>query len=252
MDFPKLRPAPPAKRLVEVQHRDVREVGNPRDHLQEPETLDGPLVEERVQEQAPHIIQLARHGMRVDAAARRLAFPLGFRDGLVRQHQTQRRGHGARVPLLEPDCLPDLPENRRALLEKVRLRQLPGRRGPVSIKIVGLLDVVRHRCGRLGRRYGVGVRELGLLRVDELRNRVAVVVRGAARQCMATGRHDECRRGRDGGCSAETSHGGQLSVYVRGRRSGCTWTHWCCGSSRAGQYVQIRNVAGVFEVNNAP
>ena len=31
---------------------------------------------------------------------------------------------------------------------------------------------------------------------------------------MATGRHDECRRGRDGGCSVETSHGGQLSVYV--------------------------------------
>ena len=41
--------------------------------------------------------------MRVDAAARRLAFPLGFRDGLVRQDQTQRRGHGARVPLLEAD-----------------------------------------------------------------------------------------------------------------------------------------------------
>ena len=75
--------APPAKRLVEVQHRDVREVGNPRDDLQEPEALDGPLVEERVQEQAPHIIELARHGVRVDAAARRLAFPLGFRHGLV-------------------------------------------------------------------------------------------------------------------------------------------------------------------------
>ena len=85
MDFSELRPAPPAKRLVEVQHGDVREVGNPRDDLQEPKPLDGPLVEERVQEQAPHIIQLARHGMRVDAAARRLAFPLGLRNGLVRQ-----------------------------------------------------------------------------------------------------------------------------------------------------------------------
>ena len=104
MDFPKLRPAPPAKGLVEVQHRDVREVGNPRDHFQEPESLDGPLVEERVQEQAPHIIELARHGVRVDAAARRLAFPLGFRHGLVRQDEAQRRGHGARVSLLEPDA----------------------------------------------------------------------------------------------------------------------------------------------------
>ena len=103
MDFPELRPAPPAEGLVEVQHAYVREVGNPRDHLQEPEPLDGPLVEERVQEQAPHIIQLARHGMRVDAAARRLAFPLGFRHGLVRQDEAQRRGHGARVALLEPD-----------------------------------------------------------------------------------------------------------------------------------------------------
>ena len=84
MDFAQLRPAPPAKRLVEVQHRDIREVGDARNDFQEPEALDGPLVEERVQEQAPHIIQLARHGMRVDAAARRLAFPLGLRHGLVR------------------------------------------------------------------------------------------------------------------------------------------------------------------------
>ena len=37
--------APPAEGLVEVQHAYVREVGNPRDDLQEPETLDGPLVE---------------------------------------------------------------------------------------------------------------------------------------------------------------------------------------------------------------
>ena len=104
MNFPQFWPAPPPEGLVEVQHRDVREVGNPRDDLQEPETLDGPLVEERVQEQAPHIIELARHGVRVDAAARRFSFPLGFRHGLVRQDQTQRRGHGARVPLLEPDA----------------------------------------------------------------------------------------------------------------------------------------------------
>ena len=95
--------APPAEGLVEVQHAYVREVGNPRDDLQEPKPLDGPLVEERVQEQAPHIIQFSRDRMRVDAAARRLAFPLGLRHGLVRQDEAQRRGHGARVPLLEPD-----------------------------------------------------------------------------------------------------------------------------------------------------
>ena len=83
MDFPQLRPAPPAKRLVEVQHGDVREVGNPRDDLQEPETLDGPLVEERVQEQAPDVVELARHRVRVDAAARRFSFPFSLRDGLV-------------------------------------------------------------------------------------------------------------------------------------------------------------------------
>ena len=41
--------------------------------------------------------------MRVDAAARCLAFPLGFRDGLVRQDEAQRRGHGARVSLWQPD-----------------------------------------------------------------------------------------------------------------------------------------------------
>ena len=45
MDFPQLRPAPPPEGLVEVQHGDVREVGNPRDDLQEPEALYGPLVE---------------------------------------------------------------------------------------------------------------------------------------------------------------------------------------------------------------
>ena len=45
VDLAQLRPAPPAKRLVEVQHGDVREVGNPRDDLQEPEALYGPLVE---------------------------------------------------------------------------------------------------------------------------------------------------------------------------------------------------------------
>ena len=119
--------------------------------------------------------------MGVDAAARRFSFPFSLRDGLVRQDQTQRRGHGARVSLLQPNGFGYLSEDRRALLEEVRLRELPGRRGPVSIKIVGLLDVVWHRCGRLGRRYGVGVCELGLLRVDELRYRVAVVMRGAAR-----------------------------------------------------------------------
>ena len=89
VNLPQLRPAPPPEGLVEVQHAYVREVGNPRDDLQEPETLDGPLVEERVQEQAPHIVELARHGMRVDAAARRLAFPLGLRHGLVRQDEAQ-------------------------------------------------------------------------------------------------------------------------------------------------------------------
>jgi hypothetical protein len=79
------------------------------------------------------------------------------------------------------------------------LREFPGRRGAVAVEVVGLLDVVRHRCRRLGRRYGVGVGELGLLRVDELRELFTVVVRGAARQCMPTGRHDECRRGCNGG-----------------------------------------------------
>ena len=76
-----LRAAPPAERLVQVEHRHVCEVGDARNDLKEPEALDGPLVEERVQEQAPHIIQFSRDRMRVDAAARRLGADQRTEDG---------------------------------------------------------------------------------------------------------------------------------------------------------------------------
>ena len=94
-----------------------------------------------------------RDTVRVDAAARRFFFRSA---SVTASFDRTRPSDAGTAPgsRLEPDCLPNLPENRRALLQKVRLRELPGRRGPVAVEVVGLLDVVRHRRRRLGRRHG--------------------------------------------------------------------------------------------------
>jgi hypothetical protein len=47
---------PPAKRLVEMQHGDVGEVGHSRDLLQHPEPLDGAALVHKVQNPAEQVI----------------------------------------------------------------------------------------------------------------------------------------------------------------------------------------------------
>ena len=53
--------APPAERLVRMQHRGVREVRHARHGLQEPEPVDGPSVEEHVQREAQRVVGHLEH-----------------------------------------------------------------------------------------------------------------------------------------------------------------------------------------------
>ena len=104
---PQLRARPPPpQRLVQVQHRDVREVGHARHRLEDPEALDRPARVEQVERDAEREVEAADGERRLVVPGRALAGLLAPPDGGVvegeRGELLAHRRDGAGDPFLPP------------------------------------------------------------------------------------------------------------------------------------------------------
>eukprot|EP00965_Chrysotila_dentata_P144724 4780662-Pleurochrysis_carterae.AAC.2 len=113
--------SPPPKRLVQVEHRNVREVGHPRHRLQEPEARERPAVEAVVERVAEYVVRYRKYQRRLDRRARLLAVP----HGLVAQREVAQRlakRHHLRI-------LHRIGLRHHQRLGRISLHESPNRRG---------------------------------------------------------------------------------------------------------------------------
>ena len=122
MYFSKLDGAEPPERLVEMEHTNVREVGDSGDRFQEPKTLNGSFIEESIQEEATQIIKSQTHWMSVDSTTGSNPCGLSFCDRFIGKVQSQTCRRAEWVSLFDSRYLEDFVNNCPSLANEVSSR----------------------------------------------------------------------------------------------------------------------------------
>jgi hypothetical protein len=105
-----------------MKNTNVREVGDSGDRFQEPKTLNGPFIEEPIQEQATQIIQSQTNRMSVDSTSSSDPRGLSFCDRFIGKGQSQTCRRAEWISLVDSRSLEDFLNNCPSLANEISSR----------------------------------------------------------------------------------------------------------------------------------